>query len=235
MKTLVAVFVYNEGEKLTATLGRFPTERDYDVVVMDDGSTDGAGDVVKNFPFAYLRHEQNRGAGAAIRTVIEFANQNAYDILVLIAGNGKMNPSDIAPLVQPVRDGVCDLTQGSRYMPGGKSENLPLFRRIAIPLFTLIVRVIAGYKTSDVTCGFRALRLDIVRRPEVDLSQTWLDRYEMEYYIVYKAVKLGYRTMDVPVAMTYPPEKKNYSKIPAITGWWSMIRPWIYLSLGIRK
>ena len=93
----------------------------------------------------------------------------------------------------------------------------------------------SGRNGSDVTCGLRAYRLEIVRRTELDISQPWLDRYEMEYYVHYYAIKLGYRMTEAPVAMTYPPEMKNYSKIRAFAGWWSMIRPWVYLVLRIRR
>lgn len=234
-RVLVAVFVYNEGEKLRATLSRFPVERNYDVVVMDDGSEDGPEAIISQFGFTALRHPENRGAGAAIRTVINYANGKNYDVLVLIAGNAKMHPSDIPGLIQPILEGRADYVQGSRYLQGGKTENLPRFRRIMIPLFTSIVFWLTGFRGTDVTCGMRAYRLELARRPELDINQSWLDRYEMEYYLHFYAIRLGYRVVEAPVAMTYPPEMKNYSKIRALVGWWSMIRPWVYLTLGWRK
>lgn len=234
-RILVAVFVYNEGEKLRTTLGRFPETRTYDIVVMDDGSDDNPQAVIAAFGFTHLRHEVNRGAGAAIRTVIGYANENRYDILVLIAGNAKMHPSDIPGLLQPILDGRADYVQGSRYLEGGRTENLPRFRRLMIPLFTRIVYWLTGFRGTDATCGMRAYRLELTRRPELDLSQPWLDRYEMEYYLHFYAIRLGYRLVEAPVAMTYPPEMKNYSKIRALVGWWSMIRPWVYLTLGWRR
>lgn len=234
-RVLVAVLVFNEGARLRQTLSRFPANPPYDVVVMDDGSTDDAPRVAAEFPFHYIRNETNRGVGAAIRTVIGFATDQGFDVLVPMAGNAKMHPSDIPNLLKPILKDGYDYVQGSRFLQGGRSENLPLFRRLTIPLFTGIVRLLVGYRGTDVTCGMRAYRLDIVRHPKVDITQEWLNRYEMEYYIHYYAIKLGYKITEAPVAMTYPSDMKNYSKIKAITGWWSMIRPWVFLSLHLKR
>jgi len=236
-KILACVFVYNEGDKLRRTLERFPpaSERNYDVVVVDDGSTDSAPAVIDQFPFVHLRHESNRGIGAAFRSAFEYADAHEYDIFVPMAGNGKMHPEDIPRLLAPLLSGEYDYVQGSRYIEGGLHENLPLFRRLAIPVVSRMIGLLSGFHSSDVTCGFRAYRLAIVRHPRLDIKQSWLDHYEMEYYIHYYAIKLGYRLTEAPVGMHYPAAKKNYSKIRVFVGWWSMLRPWIYLSLGLRK
>jgi dolichol-phosphate mannosyltransferase len=235
LKTLVAVFVYNEGEKLRETLSRFTENRPYDIVIMDDGSTDNAREVIADFGFETLRHDTNQGVGAALRTVIRYADENGYDVLLPMAGNGKMHPSDIPNLLKPIIEDGYDFVQGSRYLPGGRSENLPLFRRIMIPLFTWIVRLVMGFKGTDITCGMRAYRLDILRHPRVDINQQWLGRYEMEYYIIYYTLRLGFKLTEAPVAMTYPVASKNYSKIRSLGDWWSMVRPWVLLTLRLRK
>jgi dolichol-phosphate mannosyltransferase len=234
-RILACVFVYNEGEKLQTTLARFPVERDYDVVVMDDGSSDGAPAIIDQFPFVHLRHETNRGVGAAFRTVFAYANAQGYDVFIPMAGNGKMHPADIPRLLKPILEDGFDYVQGSRYMSGGLHEHLPVFRKVTIPILTRLIGVLIGFRGTDLTCGFRAYKLAIIRDPRLDITQSWLDRYEMEYYIHYYAVKFGYRITEAPVAMRYPASKKNYSKIRIFTGWWSMLRPWVYLVLGLRK
>ena len=152
-----------------------------------------------------------------------------------MAGNGKMLPGEISRLLDPLVSDHADYVQGSRYLTGGASPNLPLFRKVAIRLFTTIVNVFLGFRGTDVTCGFRAYRLDIFDHPEIDISQDWLQRYELEYYLHYKVVSLKYRVLEVPVSMVYPKEGKNYSKIQPVVGWWSIIRPWIFLVLGLKK
>ena len=237
MKTLVAVFCYNEGDKIRNTLAQFPQvdQRAYDVIVMNDGSTDDSRSHMISMGFTVLDHQTNMGAGAAIKTVFRHALEKGYDVIVLIAGNGKMRPAEIPRLLEPIERGEYDYVQGSRYLEEGVSANMPKFRKISIPIVTTFVRIITGFKGTDVTCGFRAYKFDIIRNPKVDVWQDWLDKYEMEYYVHYKAITLGYRLCERPVSMLYPADGKNYSKIKAFSGWWSMLRPWIFLALRIKK
>jgi len=235
LRALAAVVVYNEGEKLRRTLQTIPEKRSYDVVIVDDASTDNIADILRDFPFPHVRHQENGGVGRAIKTAIAYAQNNGYDILAIAAGNGKMQLDETEKLLAPIREEEVVYVQGSRYLTGGRFENLPLFRRMAIPIFTWLVWLLTGYKGTDATCGFRAYRLDLVRLPGVNVQQDWLDKYELEFYLHYYATKHKVKIKEVPISMIYPPSMKNYSKIKAITGWWSMLRPWVYLKLGLRK
>jgi len=235
LRALVTVVVYNEGEKLRRTLGTVPADRSFDLLIVNDASTDGVEEVLKEFPYPHISHETNIGVGGAIKSAIRYALDNGYDILVTAAGNGKMQLNETEVLLAPIRDGKADYVQGSRYLEGGRSDNLPLFRRLMIPVFTWLVWLLTGHKGTDATCGFRAYRLDLVRQNGVDIWQEWLDKYELEYYLHYHAMKQGLKVKEAPVSMIYPKSMQNYSKIRAITGWWSMLRPWVFLKLGIRK
>jgi dolichol-phosphate mannosyltransferase len=234
-KVLVTVITYNEGAKLRSMLDRFPDSPSYDILVIDDGSTDGSRDILDKTGFTVIRHEGNRGVGAAIRQAVCFGRKRGFYLIVIMAGNGKMLPDEIPRLTEPILTDQADYVQGSRNLEGGDSPNLPLVRKLAIRGFTLFVNLILGKRGTDVTCGFRAYRLDIFDNPIFRLDQDWLDRYEMEYYIHYLVHKEGYRVVEAPVSMIYPPEKKNYSKIRPFTGWWSIIRPWLFLLLRVRR
>jgi len=233
--TLVTVLTFNEGEKLRRLVESFPSPRPYDLLFVDDGSTDNSAEMLKLEGFPVIHHRTNLGVGAGIRDAVIWARERGYDVIVIMAGNGKMRPSEIDRLLEPIDNNKADYVQGSRYLKGGASPNLPLFRKIAITLFTGIVNLFMGFKGTDVTCGFRAYRLNLFDDPEIDISQGWLNRYELEYYLHFKVIKLKYRVVEVPVSMVYPREGKNYSKIKPIVGWWSIIRPWIFLTLGIKK
>jgi dolichol-phosphate mannosyltransferase len=232
---LVSVFSFNEGEKLKRLVRSFPEKRKYDILFVDDGSTDGSYEFLKEQDFFRIRHNQNRGIGCGIREAVNYGRENGYKIIVIMAANGKMLAQHIDRMVAPIIERDYDYVQGSRNLSGGESPNLPLFRKVMIGLFTKIVNLFVGYKGTDITCGFRAYKLSPFNNKRFNLDQDWLNRYEMEYYIHYHFLKGGFRLTEAPITMAYPGEKKNYSKIKPFVGWWSMIRPWLFLILKIKK
>ncbi len=234
-KLLVTVLTYNEGEKLKALVDRFSDAQNYQLLFVDDGSTDTTATFLYDQGYEVICHDHNRGVGAGIRTAVHWARSRGFEIIVIMAGNGKMQPEEIPRLVRPIVENQADYVQGSRYLEGARSPNLPLFRKIMIRLFTTIVNLATGFKGTDLTCGFRAYRLDLFDHSDIDIDQDWLDRYEMEYYIHYKALKHRFRVVEAAVSMVYPSEGKDYSKIKPFVGWWSMIRPWVFLLLRLRK
>lgn len=206
------------------------------LVVVDDGSTDGSDNIPATFGITTLRHSQNSGVGVAIRTAIQYARDEKYLAVVLMSSNGKMKPAEIGRVVQPIIDGSADYTTGSRFIEGGNSPGLTTFRKMTIPIFSLLSSIALFRKFSDITCGFRCYKIDFLFNGSCDISQSWLNRYEMEYYIHYWACHQGLRIQEVPVTIQYDHlGKKRVSKIRPIIDWWSMIMPLFYLRLGLRK
>lgn len=206
-----------------------------DTVVVDDGSTDRSAAIAEEKGFRVLRHERNRGIGAAIRTGIRYAQSAAYDHVIISSSNGKIQPEEIHLVTAPILDGSADYVQGSRFMHTGGGENIPTFRRIAIPIFSIGTSILLGRRFTDITCGFRAYRLAMFDDPRVRIDQEWLDRYEMEYYIHWWACHLRLRIVEVPVHIVYGHlTKGRRTKIRPFIDWWSMARPFVYLTLRIR-
>jgi dolichol-phosphate mannosyltransferase len=180
-----------------------------------------------------LRHDRNRGIGAAIRSGLDAARREGCDIAVVMAGNGKDRPEEI-PLLLAQIDAGYDYVQGSRFAKGGRSVRLPLVRGLLIRGFTVMFRSLTGFDGTDVTNGFRAYKLSLLDDPRIRIHQGWLDRYELEYYLHWKFITLGYRVREIPVSKTYPDRRTNYSKIRPIVDWWHMVRPVLLLALHLR-
>jgi len=237
MKTLVVIPAYNEAGKIRMTLERHLKERPYDLAIINDGTTDGSLDGLdETFNVKIVSHETTRGVGAAERTMIRYAQARGYEVIVFMAGNDKDRPDEISRLLSPIEADKADFVQGSRYLPGGRFGRMPFYRQLATRfvhpwLFSLLV----GRRFTDTTNGFRAISISLLRDQRIDLDQRWLDHYELEPYLFYKAVKLGYKVIEVPVSKTYPPKELGYSKMKPITGWWSILRPLVLLAFGMKK
>lgn len=234
MKVLAMPVAFNEERKIGSVLDRFTPGLVDQVIVLDDGSTDGTVAEIRKRNVEVIAHGRQRGVGAAIRTGIRHAQREGFDVLVVLAGNDKDRPAEIPLLLEAVRQGF-DFVQGSRYLRGNRGGNMPLYRRLATRLHPLLFSIGSLRKVTDSTNGFRAIRLSLFDDPRINLDQAWLDHYELEPYIMFKAIRLGFRFTEVPVTKIYPPKELGYTKMKPITGWWSILRPIFLLALGLRR
>jgi dolichol-phosphate mannosyltransferase len=231
MRVLAATFAFNEGEKIRRTLARHPAVRDYDLLVVDDGSTDGAVDG-RDPSIAVIRNDTNRGIGAAMKQAFEYALDRGYDVIAIHAGNDKDEPLEIPRLLEPINAGTADFVQGSRYLGGGGFGNMPRYRVLGTRhVHPLASSLAARKRITDSTNGFRAFRTAILRDPRIDWRQSWLNRYELEPYLLLKTIRLGYRHCEVPVTKIYPDHGLGYTKMRPIVDWWSILRPIVYVGL----
>lgn len=234
LRVLVSLFAYNEGDKLRLTLDRFPANRSYDVLVVDDGSTDGSLEGVEQRGFILVKNAGNEGLGASIKKAFGYALANGYDCIVIMAGNGKDDPNEIGRLLSPIENDGCDFVQGSRFLKGGAYGNMPVYRLLSTRyIHPFVFSTLSGTFVTESTNGFRALRTSILRDPRIDWNQDWLDQYELEQYVHFKVATLGYARTEVPVTKIYP-KGPGYTKVKAFSGWWSMLKPLVYLAMGIK-
>ncbi len=228
--------VLNEEAKIREVVRRTPRPLVDEVLVVDDGSTDRSATVARELgasvhPMGYVA-----GVGAAIRAGYRIAIEKGYDVAVVMAGNNKDSPEEIPLLLDPIADDRADFVQGSRFLKERADFGpMPLYRRIATRLHPLLFSLVARRRVTESTNGFRAIRRGVLEDPRLDLDQAWLDEYELEPYLYIKTIRLGYRTAEVPVTKIYPPRAVGQTKMKPVTGWWSMLRPLVYLGLGIRK
>ena len=241
-KVLVSPVAFNEREKIKNVIGRFlksPAAAMADYLVVDDCSTDGTTEAIAAFASSgvkTVKHARRSGVGAAIRTAIRYAQNNGYDVLVIMAGNDKDDPADIPAVLRPLLEEGYDFVQGSRYLGRcGTGGDMPFYRKVATRLHPWLMSLFTGRRLTDSTNGFRAFRLDFTRDPRINLDQDWLDAYELEPYLMFKAIRLRYRFTEVFVTKIYPSKRLGYTKMTPFFGWWSILKPVFYLGLGIKK
>jgi len=228
---------YNELHKINKVVERVKAIPFIDeMLVMDDGSTDGSPDTAEALGATVISIKKVMGVGYVIRNAIEYAQQKKYDIIVFIAGNNKDDPQQIVRLLTPITKEGCDFVQGSRFKKGGYYGKMPLYRIISTRfIHPLIFSLITGKRVSESTNGFRAMKASMLKDPRINLNQSWLNEYELEPYLYYNAIRLGYKTSEVPVSKIYPPKILGYTKMKPVTGWWSILRPLFLLGLGLKK
>jgi dolichol-phosphate mannosyltransferase len=228
---------WNEGARIGRVVARVPRKAVDTVLVVDDGSTDDTGDHARAAGAVVVRHEGNRGVGAAIRTGVDHARAHGFDVVVVVSGGGKSPPEQIPRLLAPIAQGRADFVQGSRYLEGGEFLRMPWSRRWGTRAYTVLFSLFARRRVTDASSGIRAFRLSILDDRRLDLWQPWLDRYELEPYLLFMALRAGVRLVEVPITIEYPQrtDALPYTKMRAITGWWSIFRPVLLLALGLKR
>jgi dolichol-phosphate mannosyltransferase len=236
-RVLCVAPAWNEGERIARVVKAVPRDAVETVVVVDDGSTDRTGDYAKGAGATVIRAGKNRGVGAAIRSGIDYAIDHGYEIVVVVSGGGKTPPEQIPRLLEPIIRGEAELVQGSRYLEGGEFLRMPLRRRLGTRGYTLLFSLFCGRRVTDASSGFRAIHVSLFDDKRINLWQEWLDRYELEPYLLFKALRLRHRVKEVPVTIEYPVETDGiaYTKMRALVDWWKIFRPVLFLGLGLKK
>jgi dolichol-phosphate mannosyltransferase len=224
---------WNEAGKIGRAVARMPRDLVDVVLVVDDGSTDGTGLDAERAGATVLRHERNQGVGAAIRTGIEWAQAHDIALTGIMAGDDQDDPGEIVLLARSIVENGADFVQGSRYVKGGRRLNQPLSRTIMTRGYSVLFSLCVWRPVTDATNGFKLFRTEVTRA--MNLRQPWLDRYELEPYLLYEAIRRRLRVTEVPVTKYYPADRAvGYTKMRAILDWWRISRPMVLLTLRLR-
>jgi glycosyltransferase involved in cell wall biosynthesis len=153
---LAVVPAYNESDTIVGVIrGLRENSPEFDVLVVDDGSTDGTGDLARDAGARVLRHPFNLGIGGAVQSGFVFALENGYDRMVQVDGDGQHAPSEIVKLSRALdEDPGVDIVCGSRFLVEG-GYPAPISRRTGIHIFAFLLSRIVGQRVSDPTSGFR--------------------------------------------------------------------------------
>jgi dolichol-phosphate mannosyltransferase len=228
--------VLDEEQKIGEVVRRTPRPVVDEILVIDDGSTDRSADIARALGATVVAMDRTVGVGAALRAGFRHAIEKGYDVAVVMAGNNKDAPEEIPLLLDPIADGRADFVQGSRFLKRDPQFGaMPLYRRIATRVHPLLFSLAARRRVTESTNGFRAVHRRVLLDPRIDLDQPWLDEYELEPYLYLRAIQLGFRTAEVPVTKIYPPAQMGQTKMKPIVGWWSILRPLVYVGLGLRQ
>ncbi|GEP01916.1 glycosyltransferase family 2 protein [Methylobacterium haplocladii] len=234
----VVVPVINEGvriERQLMAMEKLPFP--IDIVIADGGSDDGSVDPDKLARFRQVRavliKADSGRLSAQLRMAYAWCLQNGYAGIVTVDGNGKDGVAAIADFFAKL-DAGYDLVQGSRYVAGGVSENIPLDRYVAgrcihAPLISLASR---RFWYTDTTNGFRAYSRNLLLDGRVAPFRARFDRYQLLFYLSIRAPRLGFRVCEIPVERRYPANTATPTKISGLRGRLSMLQELFDVAIG---
>jgi len=198
---LVLIPTYNERENLSPIVSRLRASvPEADVLVVDDNSPDGTGDVADQLATddsqVRVLHRMNKeGLGAAYLAGFAWALDRGYDALVEMDADGSHQPEQLGSLLAALAN--ADVVLGSRWVPGGSVVNWPMHRKVLSVGGNLYVRVLLGMPIGDATGGYRAYRASALHA--LDLHRVASQGYCFQVDLAWRAIRSGLSVVEVPI------------------------------------
>ncbi|MFH0883296.1 MAG: polyprenol monophosphomannose synthase [bacterium] len=207
IKNLLAIIpTYNEKENIVTVIERvLANDPRIAVLVVDDASPDGTGDIVekmlKKEPRIYLlRRTGKMGLGTAYVAGFTWALEKGYDAVVEIDADLSHNPEDIIQMMQIAEEEEADFVIGSRYVDGVNVVNWPLKRLLLSYFASVYSRFATGMPFCDLTAGFAVIRADALRA--IDLNRIHSNGYSFQIEVKFKIWKKGFKLIECPIVFT---------------------------------
>jgi glycosyltransferase involved in cell wall biosynthesis len=202
LKLTVIIPVYNEAGTIFDVIKRVKEDPfDKEIIVVDDSSTDGTGDVIKKCEesIKVFSHEKNTGKGAAIRTAIPHITG---DIVIIQDADLEYDPSEYPRLIAPIMEGKADVVYGSRFL-GGPHRVLFFWHAVGNKMITTLSNMLTDLNLTDMETGYKAFRAEVLKKIRIDSN-----RFGFEPEITAKVARMGYRIYEVPISYW----GRNYSE-----------------------
>ncbi len=207
LSVTVIIPVYNERETIGEVLRRvYASPITTDVVVVDDASTDGSGERLRElqpqYGFTLLTHERNQGKGAALRTGFAVVKG---DVIIIQDADLEYDPHDYPSLVEPIFEGRADVVYGSRFL-GGPHRVLYYWHAVGNRLLTTLSNMLTNLNLSDMEVGYK-----VFRREVLDKVQIKSNRFNFEPEFTAKVARHAFRIYEMPISYsgrTYEEGKK---------------------------
>lgn len=196
---------YNEAENIEgivrAALPQLAsTGRPHRVLVVDDGSPDGTGQIADRLaaelePVEVLHRGRKEGIGPAYLAGFSYALGAGADLLIEMDSDFSHDPADLPRLVAAAAD--ADLVLGSRYVDGGGVTDWGIARRLISRGGSLYARVVLGIDVNDLTGGYKCFRREVLEA--LDLGSVGTDGYGFQIEMTYRTIRAGFRVVEVPI------------------------------------
>ncbi|MBS4043103.1 MAG: polyprenol monophosphomannose synthase [Chitinophagaceae bacterium] len=216
MEKIVIIPTYNEKDNVRAIIQAvMDLNLNYHVLVIDDGSPDGTADIVKEiikqYPHQLFIEERKGklGLGTAYIHGFKWCLKKGYQYIFEMDADFSHNPKDLERLYLACKDNCGDVAVGSRYVPGGKTENWPWDRRLYSRGGSLYTRLLTWMPVNDPTAGFMCYKRKVLET--INLDKIMFVGYAFQIEMKFAAWKLGFKIVEVPI--TFIDRKVGVSKM----------------------
>lgn len=237
-KYAVVIPVINEGDRLISLLDRMVALQipdQFDVVVVDGGSTDGSVAMENLQPRGVntLLVKQSEGAlGTQLQCAYDFVLNRRYLGVITIDGNNKDNPFGIFAMRDALERGV-DFAQASRFILGGKHLNTPLSRLLAVRLIHApLLSLSSGFRWTDTTQGFRGYSRGLIGSHKIKIFRPTLWDYRLLFHVSQAAPRNGLSCIEVPSERVYPVGQVTPTKILGLGGLLGVAKALVLVAIG---
>jgi glycosyltransferase involved in cell wall biosynthesis len=196
-KILVCIPAYNEAKHIGDIIHNakaYCTE----VIICDDGSVDNTREVAKAAGATVIRHDSNKGYGAAIRTLFETAKTKDADIMITLDSDGQHDANDIPKIVEPIIKQEADMVIGSRFLVNDDEKKVPAYRRLGIKAITRLTQATSYPNITDSQNGFRAYGKNALSKLNL-----YEDGMAISTEILIRAKEKNLTIKEVPITVTY--------------------------------
>lgn len=202
--SIVIIPTYNEKENIEKIIRKvFSLPKDFDILVIDDGSPDGTPKIVKRlqeeFPaqLFILERKEKSGLGTAYIAGFKWALGKDYEFIFEMDADFSHNPEDLIHLYEACTHANADVAIGSRYISGVNVVNWPMSRVLLSYFASKYVQFITGLNIKDTTAGFKCYRREVLET--IDLDQIHFKGYAFQIEMKYTAYKMGFNLKEVPI------------------------------------
>lgn len=203
MNLLIVIPAYNEEKTIERVVLSVPKKinrvRKYEILVVDDGSSDETGQKARRAGAIVISHYINRGLGGAIGTGFEYAKRNNYDAMITLDADGQHDPHEINTIVEGLVKNRANICIGSRLM---NLKGMPWYRAVGNYGLNIITFILFGVWTTDSQSGFRAFSYSAIQK--IDIRA---DRMEVSSEIFSEISKHNLKFCEMPIRAIYT----NYS------------------------
>jgi dolichol-phosphate mannosyltransferase len=203
-RVLVVIPTYNEADNIRSITERVRRAVPaVDILVADDNSPDGTGDIADELSTTddhiFVLHRAGKeGLGAAYKAGFAWAKNKGYDAVVEMDADGSHAPEELPKLLDALRD--ADAVLGTRYIPGGSVHNWPMHRLLLSRGGNIYIRMALGMPFRDATGGYRAYRMPVL--DEINVETVASTGYSFQVELAWRTHKSGFRMAEVPITFT---------------------------------